>query len=209
MRVSKGAPAPRVTRAEQKARTRRELQEAAFELAQTRPLADLSVADIATAAGVSRRTFFNHFAVKEDAVLPDRLSVPAEAAAVFIAGGPSGDLIDDLNDLLRACVRAARRESIGADHAAKLTAMMGGNQAVMSAFIVRHAEFEAELQELTVRRLNLDGTAEPADVRRKAQLCALLVTAVLRSSWEEWMGADTHDFTDAGFRALREIFSGS
>jgi len=52
-----------------KAATRRSLHEAALRLAMTYGLDGVTVEDIADEAGVSRRTFSNYFANKEDAIL--------------------------------------------------------------------------------------------------------------------------------------------
>ncbi|KOV81248.1 TetR/AcrR family transcriptional regulator [Nocardia sp. NRRL S-836] len=56
-------------RAQKKAVTRRSLATAALRLAMERGLDGVTVEDIADEAGVSRRTFSNYFAGKEDAVL--------------------------------------------------------------------------------------------------------------------------------------------
>src|ERR1700677_4577014 len=53
-------------------RTQRALQNAAIELVGRRGLAEVTVEEIAAAAGVSRRTFFNHFPTKAAALFdPD------------------------------------------------------------------------------------------------------------------------------------------
>jgi AcrR family transcriptional regulator len=56
-------------RTRKKAATRQALHEAALSLAMARGLDDVTVEDIADEVGVSRRTFSNYFANKEDAVL--------------------------------------------------------------------------------------------------------------------------------------------
>jgi AcrR family transcriptional regulator len=71
-------------------RTQRALQEAAIALTGRRGLAAVTVEDIAAAAGVSRRTFFNHF--------------PTKAAALF---DPDASDADRLADLLAAASRSA------------------------------------------------------------------------------------------------------
>lgn len=63
--------------------------------------------ELAEEAGVSRRTLFNYFPSKVDAVLggaqaPDFASEElASVAATFRDGGPHGRLVDDLADLTR------------------------------------------------------------------------------------------------------------
>jgi AcrR family transcriptional regulator len=56
-------------RERRKLATRRALRSAALDLALERGLADVPAEAIAARAGVSTRTFFNHFETKEDAVL--------------------------------------------------------------------------------------------------------------------------------------------
>lgn len=55
--------------------------------------------DLATAAGVSRRTLFNYFDSKLDAVLGPDPELTSELTAEFRAGGPTGHLLTDLGHL--------------------------------------------------------------------------------------------------------------
>ncbi|MHA7132690.1 TetR/AcrR family transcriptional regulator [Oerskovia turbata] len=86
-------------------RKKRERREALIDAAQTlvleRGLDDVTVEDICASIGVSTRTFFNYFASKDDAVLGVQEFSPSPGAVdVFVAGGPSGDLLDDLQALV-------------------------------------------------------------------------------------------------------------
>ncbi len=75
-------------REEKKAATRLALHEAATALVTQRPWDQISIDDIADAAGVSRRTFFNYFTTKEEVLVsgvddqPERIVAAARAAPV-------------------------------------------------------------------------------------------------------------------------------
>ena len=71
-------------RERQKLQTLQEIHRAAVDLVDREGLAAVTVDAIAERAGISRRTFFNYFASKEDAVLGTRPpTVPADALALF------------------------------------------------------------------------------------------------------------------------------
>jgi AcrR family transcriptional regulator len=55
--------------------------------------------DLAAAADVSRRTLFNYFPGKVDAVLGNPPDLSSSAVAAFVAGGPHGHVVDDLGEL--------------------------------------------------------------------------------------------------------------
>ncbi|RYJ06280.1 MAG: TetR family transcriptional regulator, partial [Actinomycetales bacterium] len=52
--------------------------------------------DLAEASEVSRRTLFNYFPSKADAVLGAHPDLPDDVLATFRAGGPPGDVVDDV-----------------------------------------------------------------------------------------------------------------
>ncbi|MCA2225962.1 TetR/AcrR family transcriptional regulator [Nonomuraea aurantiaca] len=73
------SPGVRTTRGSDKTERRRRLRQAALTLFEQRGFAAVSIDDIAAAAGVSRRTFFNHFDTKAGALFDP---APGEAAQV-------------------------------------------------------------------------------------------------------------------------------
>src|SRR5262245_56107222 len=81
-------------------RTRQRIRHAAVELFERRGVDSVTVDEIADAAGVSRRTFFHHFATKEDAAL-----LPLDRGARLLTGG----------------VEAARQQPVFADAVIDLT----------------------------------------------------------------------------------------
>jgi AcrR family transcriptional regulator len=88
-------------RERKKLATRFALEREALLLVTERGLDDVTVDDIAAAAGVSTRTFFNYFSSKDDALVGSGPPRPTEdAQRIFVAGGPTGDLLDDLKALV-------------------------------------------------------------------------------------------------------------
>ncbi|WP_034622511.1 TetR/AcrR family transcriptional regulator [Cellulomonas sp. URHE0023] len=95
--VDPGGPGLR----ERQKRARREaLIDATHRLVAEHGLDAITVEAICDEAGVSVRTFFNYFETKDDAVL-GHTPWPLESAAVdeFMAGGPTGHLLEDLQVL--------------------------------------------------------------------------------------------------------------
>jgi AcrR family transcriptional regulator len=99
--------------------TERRISRCAQQLTEERGLDGFTLDDLAERAEVSRRTLFNYFPSKLDAVLGPVPSMTAEVREVFVAGGPTGHLIDDLavladeildaHDVAREDVERAKR----------------------------------------------------------------------------------------------------
>lgn len=86
------------------------IHEAAATLALDQGLPHTTVESIAALAGVSRRTFFNYFPTKEDAVLGFELpQVSSDALAEFQAG--DADVFGDAVRLMAATTRSTTRLS--------------------------------------------------------------------------------------------------
>lgn len=87
---------PRVQNPETTAR----IVEAAQALALEHGMDGFTMEQLARDAGVSRRTLFNYFASKADAILGGSAVLTEEQHARFVAGGPTGDLVDDLGHIV-------------------------------------------------------------------------------------------------------------
>jgi AcrR family transcriptional regulator len=93
-------------RERKKLATRSALHEAALRLVADRGLANVSVDDIADAADVSPRTFFNYFSTKDDAVL----GLDPEASAHQVAAFLERPVDETPVQALRAVARAQAAE---------------------------------------------------------------------------------------------------
>ncbi len=128
-----------------KRKTRHELCLAARRLAVERGLDATTTDDIAKAVGVSPRTFFNYYETKMDAVLGPIEIGTQEMREQFVAGGPTGVLIEDLTALWASAYEpeAVVRESISL-----IIELVKTEPRVVAAFVaagVRHGDAVGEL----------------------------------------------------------------
>ncbi|HYF72879.1 MAG TPA: TetR family transcriptional regulator, partial [Nocardioides sp.] len=77
----------------QKRETELRIHRRALELTDERGLDGWTMDDLAAVSDVSRRTLFNYFPGKVDAVLGGTPELPADALEVFHGGGPTGRLV--------------------------------------------------------------------------------------------------------------------
>lgn len=181
---SMGAPGPRPGLRERKWRaTRRAIQVAAIETVERLGLAGATVAVISDAAGVAPRTFFNHFATKDAALLGEewRPLDPHRTTEFITSRGP---IMKDLGVLLASVVNTeglerglvARRLQLAARHPE-----LGGRR---SAWI---AELEAELRPVVAARVASEYPDEDGVSREAAtRLLAAVAVVTFRSAWSWW-----------------------
>ncbi|MCW2843861.1 MAG: Bacterial regulatory protein tetR family [Nocardioides sp.] len=102
------------TRERRRQQTTHRITVCAQRLTEEHGLDGFTMDDLARAAEVSRRTLFNYFPSKLDAVLGAAPDIDAEVLATFVAGGPHGRLFDDLGALARSLldVKELDRESL-------------------------------------------------------------------------------------------------
>lgn len=87
------------TRERRRLETEHRITVCAHRLTDERGLDGFTMDELAEAADVSRRTLFNYFPSKVDAVLGNPPELPPDVLATFHAGGPHGHLVDDLGEL--------------------------------------------------------------------------------------------------------------
>jgi AcrR family transcriptional regulator len=166
-------------RERKKQATRSALAAAALRLAAERGAEHVTVEEIAAAADVSPRTFFNHFATKEEAFVADDLERAQELLRRLRAepaGQPVWQLLTRaLGDHLDADLpdRAAAR----ALHAVRMA------PAVVAQQHLQYSSLEADLIEELTRRL-------PSGDRMQSRLLAATAVAAMRAAVTTWLEDD-------------------
>ncbi len=179
------------------AATRARIHHSAVRLTQDRGLDGWTMDDLAAVAEVSRRTLFNYFGTKVDAVLgavgsPTRRQDPAAQAAfaAFVAGGPTGDLVEDLAVLARLVLAD---EDFGAQHVEARRTLLTCSSRLAEAV---HQQFEETADDIAALLLQRD----PSLGADRAHLLVHLLVAVFDSAMRVYLAAD--DPTDTDLAAL-------
>jgi AcrR family transcriptional regulator len=201
------AEPPVSLRERKKLATRRLLRRAALDLVAERGLANVTIEEIAEAADVSPRTFFNYFASKEAALFggdPDRASTLRERVASEAPGEPpltalrkvmaedSEEVADELRSLggdpgewLRRLKAARTDPHVRAAHAAQM------------------ARIERAITEGLADRLGTDLETDPYP-----WVLAAAAVGVVRACMGFWAGsggsAQLTQLIDQGFQALAD-----
>jgi AcrR family transcriptional regulator len=167
-------------RERQKLETHRALSTAARELALARGLDGLTVEDIADAADVSVRTFFNYFSCKEEALVGVEPAVLAELGAE-LQERPAGESpLEALKAVLASGVddvaEAMRRWSLR-------TELVRRHPSLLPRHLAALAEIEAALVRALAARLGTDPVTDPFPAIAVAAAMGTLRAAV--ASWED------------------------
>ncbi|WP_159792441.1 TetR/AcrR family transcriptional regulator [Puerhibacterium puerhi] len=141
----------------------------------------VTVEAIAEEAGVSPRTFFNYFDTKDAAVLGHReLDLDAAVTAAFVAGGPTGQFLPDLEVLLLALVEGATEHPERGERAFRV-------MAAEPRLVARHLgwleEHRAQVETLLAQR----HLARPLPAG--PTFCSHLVLTLVRATGERWDAA--------------------
>ncbi|SMX77883.1 TetR/AcrR family transcriptional regulator [Brevibacterium antiquum] len=172
------------------------LRQAALDLALENGYTNVTVEDICERCGVSRRTFFNYFSSKEEALLGRADTVFDDEdqpdIAAFEAGGPNGRLLADLQHLLASVVRTRlnKREEMHQYHL-----LMKQDPSLMQVQMSRMGNNERLFREMIQRRLDgaAPASAMPAVDENSAAEKNLSATSAMDSSSAGTDSAHCHD----------------
>lgn len=177
-------------REEHRRQTSRRITSAAQRLAAERGLDGFTMDELAAAADVSRRTLFNYFPGKVDAVLGEEPHLPEAALAAFLAGGPRGVLLDDVTTLAQALLAG---QEVDREEITTVRALLVSDARLMHAV---HTRFEAASDRLVGLVLTREGEAFGAD---RAALLLRLFTVAFGTALE-W-------FAEGDERPIDQIFA--
>ncbi len=147
-------------------------------LTDERGLDGFTMDDLAEAAEVSRRTLFNYYPGKVDAVLGEWPDFEPQAVEAFRAGGPEGDLVADLRFLAMPLVesRFTDRELLVRSHRILLA-----NPRLITHVHQRYEELSATVVEHVVAR---EGAAFGQD---RAKVAVTLLAALFEAAFDGYL----------------------
>lgn len=194
-------------RERKKLATRRALRRAAFDLVTERGFAHVTVEDIATAADVSPRTFFNYFPSKEAALFgtdPERIPMLRER---LIRTAPGQPALAALRLIMVSDARTAAEElrELGGDPAGWLRRMKSAHTdpQLRAARAAQMAMTERAVAEGIAERLGTDPERDPYP-----GLLAATAAGVFRASVSFWAGTGgtvpLERLVDQAFSALAD-----
>jgi AcrR family transcriptional regulator len=196
-------------RARRRAESRLAVTTLARRLTAERGLTGFTVEELCEQVGISRRTFFNYFDTKEQAVIGQHEDwLDGLTVETFLAARPAGmvglspDLMSDLADLAIAHMHLV---GVTPEEAREFVAAVDREPQLLRAFMNANAEQERRLTELVARREGLS----PGDP--VAQTAVVLFGGLVRRSAETFFTPGNAEPFDRLLRrhlaAARAIFA--
>ena len=159
------------------------IEEAAVDLVLENGYEAVTVDMICARAGVSQRTFFNHFKTKDMAVIgPGAPTVDERAARAFIVS--TGPLLREATQLIRIDAGAMATDP---GLLARRIRAVGTNPVLMARQMERLSAIENELREIIELRLQTQYPDEaPADLADQADIVTHVLAGVMRYIGQSW-----------------------
>ena len=181
---------------------RQEIARSAWLLFAEHGYEDTTVAEIARAAGISRRSFFRYFSSKEDVVVGTSDALAEDVLAAF-ARRPVSE--PPLVAIERALRPAIEKRLADAAESRAIISLLRESRTLRRALLERHARLEERLALLIAARSGADLRRDPTPA-----LLAFLARALIDTAFNVWydqrprnVGAMLEDL----FRRLRSVVS--
>jgi AcrR family transcriptional regulator len=171
-------------RERKKADTRSALARATLRMAREHGWAAATVEQIATEADVSYRTFFNHFASKEEALLQPAGAEPGRFARLLAEQDPSLPAREAARAVLRAELAAIAADEDGGGWRARME-VIGSDSALLGRAVAVSTAGEREIAEALAARAGQD-----ADRDLEPVLLAAVLGAAVRVTLVRWACAE-------------------
>jgi AcrR family transcriptional regulator len=175
------SPPPDGRRERKKARTRDDLIAAATELFAAHGYDHTTIEEITERADVSPRTFFRHFASKEDVLFPNTLPIDASLSAA-VARQPKTS--NDLRAIRDAYMEYLPRDDESVRRALLLKKAIRSTPALEGRDLALQRQFRDALASAVAHR---NGLGQPDDL---AEMVAALAQAVIHLAFDRWADTD-------------------
>lgn len=154
--------------------------------------------ELAERAEVSRRTLFNYFPSKVDAVLGEFPTLDEPLVAEFRSGGPHGDLVRDLRTLVVGMLDA---EDVARADLQRARRILLDNTRLLALAHTRYRELSAAIVE------QIELREGPAFGTRRARTAVHLLAALFDSTLDEFLDDDDRPFADLFDESLDAVRS--
>jgi AcrR family transcriptional regulator len=156
-----------------------------------------TIEQLCETVGVSRRTFFNHFASKDDAVLGIEMNADVEAIEAYAAGGVVPAELDPLDSIVALAIDQFHRIGIARADEALVRRVFEREPALVARFLSATDVQFARIAEALRRRFGWD---DPTD--RRARLVTEAAAAILKVTATDYFDDAFDEATGPTFDAL-------
>lgn len=176
----------------------------AQDLVITRGLDGFTLDELAEQAGVSRRTLFNYFPGKLDAVVGVKPGLGPDDEAQFVGGGPTGDFIEDVIAMTRRLVDTGE---LTPSELARTRHVLSAEPRLTIHANERLEHDCAHLIDLVVQRQGADFGQDRAELLVRVLACALDVALSRFLVLDEQAGPSWADVLADTIREVRGLFT--
>jgi AcrR family transcriptional regulator len=160
-------------------------------------LQGFTIEQLCETVGVSRRTFFNHFGSKEDAVLGIELHADTELVAAYARGELVPVTVDPLGSVIALTIEQLRVVGLDRAHEVLIRGVFEREPALVGRFV---SATDEQLEAVAAAVRQRFGWTAPDDAR--ARLVTEAAAGILRVSAAAWLDDDFDESTGTGIDDL-------